>query len=507
MAYRGHEPINLSKFNGLWQQGDPEEVPPDHFTDCENIQFIGDSGFGTRFGIGPHQTVNVPLKSVRRLYNYVTATGNTLLALTWDGTNGTIHHVVDGTTTPSVVLTIAGMEDFGFCPYGGRAYITPFKTYTSGTLSQEKGLQNEFLYVYAGDGTPARKAGGATPSGTITAANGAAGHTDEGLHLFGVVFETASGYLSPPAAFTDFSTSSTSSVSFSTIPVDTTPGSAVIARHIVATKVIENYTGNTTGYQYYFIPNATLNNNVATTLANISFFDADLLDDASYLLDNFSEIPAGVNLFMYHNRMCLCTPYDNISIVYVSAVGEPEAFNQIDGLLEVPPDGNPITVGAELRDVLYIMKRNRTVSFVDNDDIPSTWPLSVVDQAYGAPVHGIGTVIDSGSGNVDYLIVAAARGIVVFNGRYALPELTWKISEFWRNQDKDEFRRIQVVNDAVHQILYVTLPDRRLLIGNYENGLDPQAIRWAPWSYTVTINTICLVNVDELILGSEMNLS
>lgn len=504
MAYRGHEPIEISAFKGLWDQGDVEEVPLDHFTDCENLRFIGNEGFGSRYGVGPHQNVAAPITNVRRIYNYVTATGNTLLVLGWDGADGTIYHVVDATTVYTI-LTLTGMEDFAFCPYGGRAYISPFKTYTFGTLEQERGLQNEFLYVYAGDGTPARKAAIAPPVGTITPANGAAGNTDAGLHLFGVVFETSSGYLSSPAAFASFTTSTTSSVSFTTVPVS--PSSDVVARHIVATKVIENYTGNTTGYTYYFIPGATINDNVTTSLANQSFFDADLLDDASHLLDNFSEIPAGVALFMYHNRMCLCTTYDNISVVYVSAPGEPEAFNQIDGLVEIPPDGNPITTGAELRDVMYIMKANRTVSFVDNDDEPATWPLSVVDQAYGSPVHGIGTVIDSGSGNVDFLVVAARRGITLFNGRYALPELTWKIHNFWLNQDTTEFRRIQIINNVIDQILYITLPDQRLLIGDYNEGFDPQNIRWSIWRFDMTVNTIALVNINELILGSEMNAS
>lgn len=504
MAYRAHEPITISKFKGLWDQGNDEDVPLDHFTDCENLQFPNDDIFGTRYGITPHQNVGAPLSNIRRIYNYVTADANTLLVLTYDGTNGNIYHVTNPTTSTLILGPKAGMEDFGFCPYGGRAYITPFKTYTFGAISQERGMQSEFVYVYDGTGSPARKAAGAAPVGSLTVANGAAGNTDAGIHLFAVVFETSSGYLSAPAAFKNFTTVAASSVSFSTVP---TGGASVVKRHIVATKVIPTYNGNTTGYTYYFIPNATINDNVTTTLSNISFFDADLLEDASHLLDNFAEIPAGVNLFLYHNRMVLVTPYTAINACYLSAPGEPEAFNQIDGLIEVPSDGNPLTTGAELRDVLYLMKRNRTVSYVDNDDEPATWPLSIVDQAYGSPVHGIGTVIDSGSGNVDFLLIATARGVAMFNGRYILPELTWKLHDFWLSQDKNEFRRIQVVNDAVNQVLYVTLPDRRLLVGAYGDGMDPQNIRWCPWQFDVTVNTIALVNVNELILGAELNLA
>lgn len=506
MAYRGHEPVEISAFKGLHQQGDVEETPLDHFTDCENIRFIGEQGFGSRYGITPHEDVVSPLGNIKRIYNYLTEDANTLLVLVYpDDTlplaHGKIYHVTNPTTA-TLILDIENMQDFAFCPFGGRAYISPFASYVDGDITREKGMVGEFIYVYAGDGTPARPAGVVTPTGNITAANGAAGHTDAGTHLFGVVFESASGALSRPAAFDDFVTSTTSSVSFSTIPVG---DSTVAARHIVATKVITNYDGNTTGYEYFFIPGATINDNVTTTLANQSFYDADLIDSADYLLDNFVYPPAGVKLFMYHKRMVVLTPDDNMSIGYVSAVGEPESFSEVDGLIEVPPDGSPLTNGAELRDVMYIMKSTKTFSFVDNDDIPATWPISIVDNAYGAPVHGIGSVIDSGSGNVDFLIVGSRRGVVVFNGRYMLPELSWKIDNFWLTQEQAEFRRIQIVNDAINQQIYITLPDERLLIGNYSNGFDPQNIRWTVWRFEVTINTIALVNVDQLILGATEN--
>lgn len=498
---RDHEPVVIESFKGLYQQGDPEEVPLDHFTDCENIQFVGMSSIETRPGIDRHQTVAVPLGNVVRIYNYITQDKNTLLALTWDGTTGNLYHVVDATTVFGPILTIAGMSDFAFVPYAGRAYISPFSTITTGGIPIQKGMTGQFIYVYLGAGVAAVTAAGAAPTGTVTPANGAAGNTDAGFHLFGVVYETNTGYLSAPAAFASFTTGAALSVSFSTIPVS--GSGAVVKRHIVATKVITGYTGNTTGYTYYFIPGATVNDNVTTTLANQSFFDIDLLEDASHLLDNFSQIPAGAVLFLYHNRLVVAATFTDISAAYVSAAGEPEAFDQVNGLIVVPLDGNPITNGAELRDVMYLFKRNRTVSYVDNDDDPATWPLSVVDQSLGTFVHGIATVIDSGNSSVDFLIVATQRGIVVFNGRYALPELSWKISEFWLLQDKLLVRNIQIVNDAINQNLYTVLQDGRLLLGDYSDGLDPQNIRWTPWRFDFRVNTVALVNINDLIIASE----
>ncbi len=498
---RDHKPITLDKFNGLWDRGDKDTTPLDHFSDGENIRFIDSSSFGTRDGIGRHQNVAVPLGNIVRIYNYVTQVQNTLLVLTYDGTTGKIYHVVDSTTVFGPILTIVGMTDFGFTPYAGRAYITPFSTVSIGGLNVEKGMTGEFLYVYLGDGTAARKAAGTNPAGTLNVANGAVGHTDAGLHLFGVVGETDTGFLSAPFSFVPFTTSAALSVSFSGVPTFT--GTQWIKRHIVATIIINNYNGNTEGYQYFFIPGATINDNVATVLPDISFYDADLLEDASHLLDNYTEIPAGIGLCLYHNRLVLYTSYTDISLALVSAVGEPEAISQIDGLLIVPPDGNPITNAQEMRDVLYLFKRNKTVAFVDNSDVPSSWPLSGIDSAIGTCVHGIATVIDSGSSNIDYLIVASFGGIYIFNGRYSLPELSYKIANFWTSQDSNESRFIQIINDPIEGILYCSLPDHRLLIGDYNNGLDPKKIRWMPWLFDVKVNTIALTNINDLIIGAE----
>lgn len=501
MALRDHEPIILENFNGLWQKGDIYRVPQDHFTDCENIRFVGSGSFASRYGLGLSQNVATPLTQIVRVYNYVTQDKNTLLVLNYDGTNGKIYHVVDSTTVFGPLLTIAGMKDFGFAPYAGRAYITPFSSFTTGGITIEKGLQNQFLYVYKGDGTAARKVAGTAPVGTLTVGNGAVGFTDPGFKVFAVIYETDTGYLTAPAAFATFTTGALLSVNFSTIPIG---GATVVKRHIVATKTIIGYNGNTTGYTFYYLPNGTINDNVAVALNNISFYDADLLEEASHLLDNYAEIPAGVGLCFYHDRLCIYTTFTDISTIKVSSPGEPEAFSSIDGILVVPPDGNPITNAQEFRDILYVMKKSKTVSYVDNDDYPSTWTTpTVVDQGLGTSVHGIATVADSGAASINHLIVATMKGIMIFNGIYVLPELSWKISKFWLDLDKNNYRLIQLLNDTVNQILYCGLPNYKLLIGDYANGLDPKEIRWAPWKFDIKVSTIGLTESTKLIIGSE----
>lgn len=499
---RDHKPTVIDKFMGLYVRGNEEECPIDHFTECNNIKFVG-NGIATRDGIAISQDVAVPLENIKRVYNFPTQTANTLIVLTVDGANGKIYHVVSPSLVYGPILTIAGMTDFAFQPYAGRGYISPFSTFVTGELNIEKGLQNQFLYVYLGAGVAARKAAGVAPTGTMIVADGAAGNMDQaspGARALGVVWETDSGYLTPVGSAMYINSSAGVTKSVSNLP----QGDATVTRiHLVASKITHFPYPAASQLTYYFIPGASVANGV-TFINNVGWFEADLLAEASGLDDNYAEIPAGAVLSFYHNRLCLATTYNDISLILVSAPGEPEAFNQIDGLIVVPLDGNPITGVQELRDVLYAFKRTRTVSYVDTGEEPSTWPLTVTDNALGTCVHGIATVLDSGSASVDFLIVCNYSGVILFNGLYSLPELSWKIETLWRNLDRNEFGKIQIIQTPINKEIYIVLPDKRLLVANYALGMDPKNIRWTIYTFHQGINTLTIWNIDQIIIGSDI---
>jgi hypothetical protein len=618
---RGHPPIEISRFGGLWRRGDVDVTPLDHFTDADNILDADGTSIFTRPGIGISQGVATPLENVKRIYNYNTGDANTLLVLTneqgFEDIIGNIYHVVDATTVYGPILVVQGMEDFAFAPYGGRAYISPFRkslpvlappvvaptltlaagagvengvhqyavtfvnaegetipsdtsqitvtagnnqvnltniitggtgvtarnvyrtvaagsallflttipnntttiftdntpdaslgapapstnTAISGPVAVEKGLENEVVYVYAGNGTNARAAAGSPLTGNMTIANGAAGNTDPGIHIFGFVVETISGFLSAPGLLETFTTTANLSVSFGSIPTSGDPN--VIARHLVASKAIPSFNGNLEGYDLFFVPGGTIPNNTDTFLNNVSFFDQDLLDDASHLLDNYEEIPAVAHLSLYNERLVAATTFDNINLALVSARGEPESISEISGILTVQPDGNPITNGQELRDVFYLFKRTRAVAYVDNGDEPSSWEPTIIDNALGTCVHGIATVLDSGSSSVDFLIICTFQGVSLFNGKFITPELTFKVEHFWGEIDRDLYGKIQIVMSPSRKLIYIVLPDKNMIVGNFDNGLDAKNISWWPWSFRMGVNTIAIVDVDEIIVGAD----
>ena len=190
---RDHNPIIIEEFNGYWKRGDKDSVPSDHFSDANNIQYI-ESGFETRSGLDTF----IAKGNIVRMYNYKMQTGESLLEL---DSNGNIwHSLIDGSnTTYGPILSIPTMTDFGFIAVNGRAYITPFATEIDGLgFNFQRGLQNEFVYVYKGDGTLARKAAGNPPTNSddspfVAYNSEITGKIDKGIHAIAISYSDGIG--------------------------------------------------------------------------------------------------------------------------------------------------------------------------------------------------------------------------------------------------------------------------------------------------------------------------
>jgi hypothetical protein len=197
---------------------------------------------------------------------------------------------------------------------------------------------------------------------------------------------------------------------------------------------------------------------------------------------------------------------DNRSVALISAPGEPEAISKVDGLIITPLDGSPLTNAQEFRDILYLFKKTRTYAYSDNFDEPATWVEEVLDQGIGAPVHGIAAVLDSGGVNTDFLLIVDWSGLVLFNGTYSRPELTFKIEDFWKVIDRNWFSKIQIANDSIGKKIYITLPHpfkQFVLHADYGNGIDAKNIRWAKWIFDSKVTSLCLIETNKLIIGID----
>jgi len=499
---RDHQPILIEEFNGLWKRGDADSTPADHFSDCNNVAYI-ESGFRTRDGIQPFQTPRADgIRAIVRMYTFNTSLDG---LITMDS-SGNFYHVIPGTSITQI-LTVAGADDFTMAYANGRAFINPFSA---------AGL-NDFLYIYNGDGTQARKAGGIPPvnaDGALAAANSAiAGNVEAGIHIFGVVYETNSGFETQigPDTLAKVLADDTHKVDLTNICVS--PNSYVVKRHIVASKSIDPafFTGNLKGYELFFVPGGDLNDNTSTTLT-VNFYDAELLESAADNFDLLSSISNGNGgLSFYHNRLVVAG-CGAINMARVSKPGEFEAFSALDGFILMQNDGLGMLNTQEYRDILYAFKINETLAFTDNGDVPTSWPSSVVDEGLGAGIHGV-IYIDTRQGvNSEFLVVENYSGIFMFNGTFQRPELSYKIKDLWVGStgggsgfsQVEIARSTEIYNDVLNQIIYLNFPSLFLiLIGDYANAMNPEKIRWSKWTFTVKPNTITLFSkTNQLLIGS-----
>lgn len=348
----------------------------------------------------------------------------------------------------------------------------------------------------------------AVPSdgGALRAANSTTnGGVDLGLHIYGVVYETSSGYLTAPGP--EFLAVQTHALETKKITITNVPtgGAAVTKRHIVATRALLNYNGDQVGYQFFFVPGGEINDNVTTTI-DLSYFDVDLLEDASHLIDNFDEIPAGAVLTTYNGRLVIGNGDFGEGIAYLSTPGEPEAIDEADGFLSPPNLNEHLTNAQEFRDVLYLFKKNRTYSYVDNGDVPATWAEpTTIDNGIGCGFHGVSTVLDSGGTNIEFLIISHSSGLYQFTGTYIKPELSWKIARYWKDIDGSD-NNMQVITDSINKRVYLCLQTGRMLMMDFNIGLDPKSVRWTPWAINAHVSTILLFEGPRLLLGSSGNL-
>ncbi len=509
---RDHNPVVIDQFNGLWERGGKESVPQDHFASCSDLMY-NEGSFKSRVGLDIYDIDLLPGLPVVRMYMYVSNGVEGLLVL---DTLGNLYYT-NSVSPATPILSIPEMSDFAFTPMNGRAYISPHDGIT--------GLVDEVLYVYDGTGL-ARPAAGKWPlsPSSFAVANGGtlSVKLQAGYHIFAVTYETSSGFETSPGPAEDsneidknydffaFLATGAHKAAITGIPVS--PDGFVTKRHIYASKAIApaTFTGDVTAYELFRVPGGTIDDNTTTAL-EVDFYDADLFQSADTLFDLFGEVPAGVNLNNYHNRLISVGEYGDPSSLETSGLpstarvsnpGNPEAISQLDGLIVTPLEGNPLTNAQEFRDTLYLFKKTRTYAYNDNGDAPSSWPLTIIDQGIGCSVHGMATVLDSGGINIDYLMMVDFSGIMLFNGIFLRPELSWKIRDRWLALDRDFFYDIQICNDSLNQFVYITLPDRQLLFGDYSETLDAMKIKWSPWTFFNQVNTIALINTDKLVIGS-----
>lgn len=472
---RDHEPLTISSFRGLFDRGRSEAVPQDHARSSQNNEFLM-GGVKTRSGFD----LSLTKANLRRIAIYK-RTGEATRLLVLDNA-GNLYDSLD-LSTP--ILTVVGMTDFSMITISNRAYITPHDGVT--------GLAGQKVYVYQGSGT-ARPAGGNPPSGFTlgVATSGSSGSIEAGYHLFAVAYETDSGYITKggPTAWTLYTAPGGFKADLSAIPVGP---AGTVARHVLASKKIpttgvNTYTGRQEDYELFFVPGGKISNNTATTVT-VDFFDANLIDSADYLLDQLSEIPAGVTIGSFGTRMVVGGENLNPWYVRLSKGANPESFDSLAGFINAVPADGGVSNTFDYRGNIYILKASgSTYTTTDNNQDPNTWagPFKL-DLGIGAYPHSVGIILDRESVSSENVLVADKGGLWKFHGIFDEQPLTWKIQDIWDRINSAAMKTVEVKIDPIRKTLYVNVPldgatsPNNILYGDWSEGLTPIDIKWECW--------------------------
>jgi hypothetical protein len=474
------DPIySLEDIQGLWSRGSVDDVPINHLSVCNNCNFSGKDitpRDGLSAVISLDNGIHGPLRRAIAFFVYSsdvkavsqTSTIYPVLYLSQSG------FLMDASTSPNTVV-----KDFsGYTPIpNGFVAIEAFsRVYISPLFNNEP--ITDFVYYW--DGTNFFKLAGVAPGAGPTLAQANPGIVNAGVHGVAVSFQYADGFLSPPSPITNITSTGVNDIELTAIP---TGGANVVARVLLMT--LSNQ------LELFFVPGGTIAGNVTTT-GTINVYDTSLIESADYLNDVMTSVPACNAIKFYNGRMVYIGRYDFPFLVMISDELLFDSISSVGGIINIPRGSahtNSPSSALVINTILYILKPFGTYQTQDNGGDPNTWGVTIIDSALGSYDNGVTTFSSglSGQDTLDISFIAHPRGLLLFNGSYSDPPLSYKIDTLWKNATQVGFNLIRTANDIVNKRLWIIVSTTQMLMMDYSNGMTPQAVRWSIWGFPNTI--------------------
>ena len=506
-----HQPLIINGFSGLYDRREPfTELPPVNrptpipLDIADNIIYHDNGGIGTR----PRFRVKYPAAGhVTRIFPFAVGTSRRYLYMRQGvGIFDSIDH-----STPILELTDIRAARFSAHQLFGRIFISPVQ-WRSNELN---GYGSVYLYNPELRDTP-RKIGGIAPvkkdgneiNVTGNVPNGYTVHTDS-RYYFSVVFETDSGFITPPGP-KDGTIQRIESSRQDAAPNQVACGlgtignvpvgpAGTVRRYILMTHAVpEDYTefSDWAKLTWYYAPNSVqseFNDNVTLSHTfNSLIFDSILVEEATNLVYQQEEVPAGVHVTDYSGRLVVvgnthgATDVDKSS-ARLSALNKPESFSLTTGRLIVHQrDGYRVIKAFVIRNTLYIGKEKGIYAYSDNGSDPSNWSPFTIDSA-------VGVIILSDPVPGERYCIGDRNGIYAFDGVVNPIPLTYPIEALWqRISETVNFPGIQIVLNHSDRTLYVVYTDdlvseysKYILVGKYTNPLGNAQVRWSRWNMSL----------------------
>jgi hypothetical protein len=486
VSLNGFNTTDMKSPRGAWTDLDQVEARPDRASSAVNVRF-GPGRVRTRDG---YVTALAVSNKVTSMHQWIAAGLNRLIF--YEGSAVKMKNLL--TPDPSeLVYSLAGRAA-SVGEAGDKVYVSVYDSTGLGACPVVAATVTAGV-LWSGYAFMA-------PLQTVPAlVDNPTGSTTPGLHYFGYVVESNTGFVGSPS------------------PVSPTgtfvPASKVVASGIVTMTLVLSVTNPPiTVYpimtrsdnlnKWFYVPGVShtfTSSGLQIVNFTIDISDEDLASTASSADSNFSYLtqtqastgPFSPSILIpYNRRMC----YVVNDKVYISDIDNYETLTEDRHVVQVPGKRRVIT-GFPLRGSLYLLGPGWTYVSTDNGNDPREWP---VPQEVSS---ALGTLSPTGvewrtAG--DYAWIASESGLWFFNGQYSEKPISYQNSEIWRRINWGAASAVQVREHTKEQCVYVAAPldtateCSHILIWNFGLGMEPFTV---DFSYDLflygTFSSICPV--------------
>lgn len=394
---------------------------------------------------------------VTSMYNWITSSSNLVLFSTFGISVSKVE--LGSLTITGLFFPLPPFRGMIVAEAGHRAYLAFFSIgglQGSGQVRiTDGGTQNDIAFA-----KPPLVLGSFAGSANIIGG----GFCTAGIHLYGFVYQSRSGFngkpcpiLSPSGAFANLSVSSATDFAFAPnlifdTPSDAGPGSAL---YLIMTRS-DNFN------KWYYVPGAFVVLPVSTPAYNVTFptvsiSDEDLAARAESADNQFEVLSQDIlGNGPFYPSVVLNYRKRNIYIVdnkaYCSDIDDPQLVTEDQHVVQCPGQKRIVTA-FPFGQSLYLVGDKWIAQTTDNGDLPVLWPQP-------QEVSGMGTTAPMGvcwrtSG--PYVWVACEDGLRLWRGTFDPLPITYLFKE-WEDIWWPTAYCIQVQDDIVNRRCYVAVP-------------------------------------------------
>lgn len=327
--------------------------------------------------------------------------------------------------------------------------------------------------------------------------SGFGGDVTPGVHNFGYLLTTRSGFTGPPGPGNiienpvPFTATNTNILQMEINPsLGTWPDWVGIIQAVMSPVDSPNH--------YYTVPGAVqdiagIGGSTTNVQLIIDISDDDLVATGTDLqpatgIDQFAWASPTVNptvLFPYSSRMVYVTATEDEASQSVLLISEPNAYQQLtlDQHAVYLPGQIGITTCFSLYNTLYVLGPHWTYQTADTGDVPATWPQpQILDSRIGT-LSPTGATANAALG---VAWVADTGGLYLFSGgSFQLKPVSYFQEDDWNRINWAAPWAVKVVDDKVAKKVRVIAPldgatsPTHMLVWDYTQGMSAEACNYS----------------------------